>query len=93
MLDLKHTFNFSPSYSNKTHTLQKIMQIESTVISKINHIKQSWVLSDMLHENNIRIENGCKKNKQTQKQNKNKTIKKQNKTKNKNIFTLNTIIL
>ena len=66
MLDIKHTFNISqatllkPIYCEKSRRL-----LESAVIFKTNHIKQrkgffqiSSYLADMLHENNIRIENG-----------------------------------
>ena len=52
------------------HILQKSSGLlESVVISKTNHIKQSpgfyqislYLADFMLHENNIRIENGLKK--------------------------------
>ena len=57
------------AHSNQTYTLKKSHGLlESAVISKTNHIKQlhgfyqiSPYLADViLHENNIRIENGYK---------------------------------
>ena len=66
MLDLKHTFNFSQATLIKPIHCKKICRLlESTVFSKIKHIKQRPrffqilpYLDIILHENNLKIENG-----------------------------------
>ena len=71
MLELKHTFSFSqtslikPIHCKKSHRL-----LEFEVISKTNHRRQRqgfyqmspYLVNTILHENNIKMENGQKMN-------------------------------